>query len=1638
MIDNIDRLPYPGLRAFNRDEADLFFGRDSAVNELILRLSQTRFLAVLGASGTGKSSLVRTGMLDGLELGLHPAGANWRFCDVSPGGQPIRSLARGLLQVSAEDEGRDAILEDDVESLEWFLRRGPRSLIEWLNERHLPSDVQLLFLVDQFEELFRFGEYDDREEAEAFVQLLIYASLDQGERMHVVITMRSEFLGACVLIPDLAETINAGTYLAPRMDRDGCRKAIVGPARMFGKDIEPALVNRLLNDLATFAPFDEEGTRNQLRALSRRADQLPVMQHVLNRIWREEVVSGQAEQLSFDTYERLGGMRGALNQHGEEVLTQIGPDKLSACEKIFRALVDGNSIITASRRPIGLANLARETGLPVVEVRAIVDVFRSEAVNFLRPPPSVPLAEDSVIDISHESLIRQWSKLSEWMQHEASAAAVIRRVSDAMDRYESGEGDHLSGLDLANITSWWEQDRPTADWGQRYTQDFEGLASYLQKSQSIAAASQQERSAKEAREKRTLRVFTGATSVIAIAAAFFFFDAREKRFEADTLRAEAQTGEAQLLAITEALVVDLVERLDTDDTIPITAKFGLIRATEDAFAALAESQKEKAKFVEQRATFLLASLDALRTGGFWKEAEEYALQLEAILLEKPAGWKPSSLLMIRSSVALVEYYRVYARLDNADLWLERARELNELSDPESPGYLTRKAQIYLSDIRIANQWHLHERLLNTANEIWMLFDEQMAIFESPSANRLSAGDPDAFDQRRHALAELAYTVVITNSSAASSVKSIDADTRFGVDYPQLESVAQAAFDFLKDTDGFDKAKRSFAEIKLISMKARAANDNDLKSLRAVELMDNSIQIAENLSAQDPTNRRYRVELLWAIIFRANYAIATNQLGQAGRDLSASHDLLLELRGDGLTWSERLYLEPWLRYYVWQYVVAREWPGETELIARQELRDSIASVGYNPTHDTRLTAQSKMLGAYVDLEMWLRDKIEYQEIKDNIQAAMDAHPARDNSAESAYFNLAQRQFLHYQLVQAGTKRLAWDDWNRARTNATKEASKLIEFAPGEYRWINNQMIYQWFSAWVASNKDRPEEANELYRDAFARAVKSASVEGIREREYLGAIANSINIMLTIIGFGEEHLDDADMARLNEFLETHVSDPDKAASVTENTDLLDKLVREIDKLSETMGALESDSAQSLSDRLQDTSRVITQSIERAVVTVAAKTEAVREAARDVSGATIRNQLRNVKMEGIEGEAIFWVRPPLFSAIWHTLEGDAFSAMLDAITAGQPELNLSEVSYIRSTKLSFYDDGYLVEMQLGAGDQAPLFAFLVTNGTNVYRLSGKSPAIHEANATTPIVLDRPEKVAAYIRLFTHYVNADEGSFSIVENTSDIPFAATAQREEYDRAQAVMRPFAVWRHPEKPELWQSSGTVYYGRALFHAIFEVQQTGMIEMVNDNPVITDLEASLMRISDREAGVRLNGEEAGRSINFERIGLARHETRMERIETAIRSSLALPDAEGRTVRLDYIGFLLNDLYKEEASEHVQDRNGVAYELLLADVDHDIALELSELVRRDAPDNPYYSDTYGWALLKLGQTDKAVAILEQSHAGDPEHVEIMSHLAQAYRIAGRIEDAHQMLGNAEAFAPDSYWAEFIRKERLLLAN
>jgi len=449
--------PYPGLRPFNRDETDIFFGREEQTDALLDRLANNHFLAVVGLSGCGKSSLVKTGLLAGLESGfLSSAGVHWKIAELRPGHSPYTGLTNALMKDDVFGEEYNTFYSSMEEAAAFMLaglRRGPFGLHELLEDCPMKKGQNLLILVDQFEELFRFHRQIDSEESAAFVALLIEAS--KHNNIYIVLTMRSDFLGECAIYAGLPEAINEGIFLTPRLSREQLRRAIEYPASVFGTKIDPVLVNKLLNDVGT------------------EHDQLPLLQHVLLRMWEtcEEGKDG-VKFLSMKNYKKVGGFKDALSLHADMVFNQLGADQQKIAEKMFRGLCERESEGRDTRRPLTIRTISQLVDTSFIEVIRIIEKFRAPGKCFLMPPAGVELKGNTIIDISHESLIRQWKSLKSWTREEAADAEMYRRVENAalqwIDEKKKNKELLWTSKTLNNVKEWKHNFDPNELWASWY------------------------------------------------------------------------------------------------------------------------------------------------------------------------------------------------------------------------------------------------------------------------------------------------------------------------------------------------------------------------------------------------------------------------------------------------------------------------------------------------------------------------------------------------------------------------------------------------------------------------------------------------------------------------------------------------------------------------------------------------------------------------------------------------------------------------------------------------------------------------------------------------------------------------------------------------------------------------------------------------------------------------------------------------------------------------------------------------------------------------------------------------------------------------------------------------------------------
>lgn len=470
--------PFPGLRPFEEDEADLFFGRQPQIRELLGTLRRVRFLAVLGSSGCGKSSLVRAGVIAALRAGFMVDDAPpWSIAIMRPGDNPIGALAAALQPVADPHADAEAARISQALLLA-TLKRGALGIVDAVSRSALPPGGRLFLLVDQFEELFRFvnrGQARAREEARAFSKLLIAAAAQRDVPIYVAITMRSEFLGDCSDLPGMPDAINQGLYLVPQMDRDSLREAIVYPIEAFNKTISPGLVDRLLNDLGGVAR--EDGRYD----LVMQRDQLPLLQHAMMRLWN--VPDGR--ELDLTRYHEIGGLDGALDRHLEEVYRELTPPQQAIAEAVFRALTEMTEDKQTVRRPTRVEELCRKAGVDQATLTDVLNCFRLEGRSFLLPGPDVQLTPDMVIDISHESLIRQWKRLAGWTASEALATKTAKGLRRSAHDWAENQREPswlFSGARLAEAEQWLKLHAAEAD---PLEQEFVSAGLALRRSQEV-------------------------------------------------------------------------------------------------------------------------------------------------------------------------------------------------------------------------------------------------------------------------------------------------------------------------------------------------------------------------------------------------------------------------------------------------------------------------------------------------------------------------------------------------------------------------------------------------------------------------------------------------------------------------------------------------------------------------------------------------------------------------------------------------------------------------------------------------------------------------------------------------------------------------------------------------------------------------------------------------------------------------------------------------------------------------------------------------------------------------------------------------------------------------------------------------
>lgn len=401
--------PYKGLRAFQEADAVDFFGRQSLIDRLLARLQDSepyaRFLAVVGPSGSGKSSVVKAGLFPALRRDAVYGCSKWFMVEMVPGAQPLEDLEIALLRI-AVNPPTDLLNQ---------LRADEGGLLKAV-QRILPSpESQLLLVIDQFEELFT--RVEDETVRRHFLDNLITAVSDPNSQLRVIITLRADFYDRPLLYPGFCDLIQQRTEIVLPLSPDELEQAVAGPARRVGMDLEPALIAAIIGDVG-----QQPGA-------------LPLLQYTLTELYERR----EGRLLTLNGYRACGGVLGALARRADELYLQLDPSRQPAVRQLFLRLVTLGEGTEDTRRRIRQSEFgtvaAENTDNPVNDVITLYGKYR--LLTFDRDP----VTRGPTIEVAHEALIRKWERLRDWLNKSREAVRLQQRIAGAAVEWENARRD---------------------------------------------------------------------------------------------------------------------------------------------------------------------------------------------------------------------------------------------------------------------------------------------------------------------------------------------------------------------------------------------------------------------------------------------------------------------------------------------------------------------------------------------------------------------------------------------------------------------------------------------------------------------------------------------------------------------------------------------------------------------------------------------------------------------------------------------------------------------------------------------------------------------------------------------------------------------------------------------------------------------------------------------------------------------------------------------------------------------------------------------------------------------------------------------------------------------------------------------
>jgi WD40 repeat protein/DNA-binding SARP family transcriptional activator len=478
----LEICPFRGLAPFDAAHAEYFFGRERLVAELVARLVGSTLLAVVGPSGSGKSSAVRAGLLPALADGVVPGSEGWRRAVMRPGERPLAELSRTLARAVPET--------------------GPENAAPWIDDalERLPAGERLVLVVDQFEEVFVACR--DEAEREAFLDALVSGSADPDERLVVVLAIRADFYGRCAEHADLSTLVSANQVLVGPMRRDELRRAIELPARRVGLRVEPRLISALVGDVA-----GEPGG-------------LPLLSAALLELWQHR----DGRTLRYLAYEGTGGVDGAVARLAEDAYQCLDAGERRRARPMLLRLAGGDEEAEAFvRRRVPLDELELDRDEPAARALTVLTESRLLTV------------DEGAVEVAHEALLREWPRLRSWLEADAEGRRLHQHLIAASQEWRGSERDPAELYRGARLAA-------ALDWAAEHDPELNELEREFLGESQLASEREAERQRRAVRRLRTSLAGVGVLLAAAVVAGVIAISERQGAQEAATVADAERLG----------------------------------------------------------------------------------------------------------------------------------------------------------------------------------------------------------------------------------------------------------------------------------------------------------------------------------------------------------------------------------------------------------------------------------------------------------------------------------------------------------------------------------------------------------------------------------------------------------------------------------------------------------------------------------------------------------------------------------------------------------------------------------------------------------------------------------------------------------------------------------------------------------------------------------------------------------------------------------------------------------------------------------------------------------------------------------------------------------------------------------------